>query len=411
MQAAYPRVMLISTSSGSTGGGEYYLANLATALLHTGVDCRVLINCDASMDYFYTRFSSQIPIDRREYTNTYARPARAFSAWFDRRSCQHWVSRIIEFAPDVVHLNQQTLEDGLDVIKATRILGIPLICTTHVPHSSRSLGARFGWLRDIFVERILAHGQQHHICVSPASSKTLGLRLPAHKVKGRIHTVFNGVQLDQRSTDADLIESVKKYCAGKFVLGAVGRLEAQKNPLFLVDVLASIQHPEVCLLWVGEGSLRQTMLDYAKKMGVSDKVICTGWVKNPAAYFPYMSVFCMPSRYEGLPLALLEAMMAGLSVVAAKVDGIADVIHTGRGGELIEDNRPSSWVTALKDLLEHDQQRRDQGNYNAQLACRQFSVDAMADATLRLYQDMLRSAKQDPYTSLQTKPAPHASTK
>lgn len=99
------------------------------------------------------------------------------------------------------------------------------------------------------------------------------------------------------------------------VIGSVGRLTEQKNPLFILDVIKNLNKENVKLLWVGDGSLRQDVENKIKELGIEDKVILTGAVTNPEDYYLAMDVFVMPSLYEGFPIAAIEAQCSGLPAI------------------------------------------------------------------------------------------------
>jgi glycosyltransferase involved in cell wall biosynthesis len=115
-----------------------------------------------------------------------------------------------------------------------------------------------------------------------------------------------------------------------FVIGNVGRFDAQKNHAFLVDVAAVVMAtaPEARLLLVGDGGLRSDVERKARSLGIADKIVMTGVRQDVARVMTgAMDCFALPSRYEGLPLVLLEAQAAGLPcIVADTVSEEADVI-------------------------------------------------------------------------------------
>jgi len=383
------RVLLISTSSGSTGGGEYYLASLAIGLQRLGMKVTLIINTHEDMDYFYSRFGTQIHIKRLKYTNTYKRKFRVYGASLDRRSIKNWVGIIKSESPDIIHLNQQTLEDGIDIYLAAKDLPIPLVCTTHVPHSASFLGARFGWIRDILTEKLFNAGPQNHICVSQKSAETLMARIPAVSGRNGVHTVFNGVDIPMRETDVATLQSELKISNESRVIGMVGRIESQKNPLFSIEMLSALKDPDLVLLWIGDGSLREEFLLKAQRLGVADQVRVSGWIHQPSDYFCLFDVFCMPSQYEGLPLALLEAMRAGLPVMVNDIDGFRDVIELEKGGYLLPKGDLQRWVSAVKQLMQDDTLRLNMGKYNKQLAEQRYSIDAMSQETASVYDSLI----------------------
>ena len=109
----------------------------------------------------------------------------------------------------------------------------------------------------------------------------------------------------------------------KFVIGFVGRLETQKNPMFLVDLLAEIKDEDTVLLILGEGLYKLSMFDKAKEYGISDRIIFMGNVPDVHSYYNAMDVLLLPSIYEGLPIVLIEAQASGLPCIIS-MEGVSE---------------------------------------------------------------------------------------
>ncbi|MBQ0072061.1 MAG: glycosyltransferase, partial [Spirochaetales bacterium] len=99
-----------------------------------------------------------------------------------------------------------------------------------------------------------------------------------------------------------------------FVIGHIGRFCAQKNHKFLLDAfrLVAQKNPEARLLLVGEGPLFEETIALSKELGIEEKVLFLGSVKNPEDYYSAMDLFVLPSLYEGLPVVAVEAQTNGL---------------------------------------------------------------------------------------------------
>jgi glycosyltransferase involved in cell wall biosynthesis len=139
--------------------------------------------------------------------------------------------------------------------------------------------------------------------------------------------------------------------AGATVVGAVGRLTYQKAP---EDFLAMIDHlgrVGVVGVWVGGGELAEQVghLAEAKTAG---RIVLAGERQNVPEILPAFDVFVLPSRYEGLPTAVVEAMMAGVPVVATAVNAVSDVVVPGETGLLVPPHRPDLAAKAVRYLLD-----------------------------------------------------------
>ncbi|HLI36176.1 MAG TPA: glycosyltransferase family 4 protein [Streptosporangiaceae bacterium] len=138
---------------------------------------------------------------------------------------------------------------------------------------------------------------------------------------------------------------------GMRVVGTVGRLDFQKAPEDFISALAMLGSRDVFGAWIGDGPLRQKAEKLAARRGLSGRIRFTGERSDVAALLPGFDVFAMASRYEGLPCALVEAMVAGLPVVATTVNAVPDIVVAGETGLLVPAGRPDLLGRAIGYLL------------------------------------------------------------
>ena len=105
----------------------------------------------------------------------------------------------------------------------------------------------------------------------------------------------------------------------KFVIGHTGRFEYQKNQEFLVKVFSKVykENPKARLVLVGEGKNEQNVKDMVKTLGIRNAVLFLGWREDVAELLQAIDMYCLPSRFEGLGIALVEAQAAGLKCIAS----------------------------------------------------------------------------------------------
>ena len=141
------------------------------------------------------------------------------------------------------------------------------------------------------------------------------------------------------------------------IIGYVGRLHYEKGVDILIRAFALIKgfDNNAKLLIVGDGPLRGYILELAKRLRIEDSVEVTGSVPNTKVpeYLAKMSIFVLPSRYEGLPNALLQAMAAGLPIVATSVGSVSDIIINGRNGLLVSPEDVNELAKAIKLLMDN----------------------------------------------------------
>jgi len=154
----------------------------------------------------------------------------------------------------------------------------------------------------------------------------------------------------------------KRYLIEKsIVIGTVGRVERVKgiNYLLLAMKILLGQYPNAKLEVIGEGSQLDELKLLAEKIGISNSVIFFGKLANPIPNYRKMDVFVLPSLLEGFGLVLLEAMAAGIPVVATNVHGIKEVIVDGKCGILVPPKNPEAIAKAITRIIENHQLRKE----------------------------------------------------
>jgi glycosyltransferase involved in cell wall biosynthesis len=171
--------------------------------------------------------------------------------------------------------------------------------------------------------------------------------------------------------------------SGGTVAVFVGRLVPQKNPLALVDVVAQI--PQIGLVVVGDGPLRCHLKQAVDRRGLDDRVCIVGWQTEVAPFLRTADLFVLPSRWEGLPVAAIEAMMAGVPVVATRVGGMPEVVDDGVTGLLVPPGDTRALVDAIRQLVIDPSRRRALGRAGRQRALQRFSTEALWASLRDLY--------------------------
>jgi glycosyltransferase involved in cell wall biosynthesis len=168
------------------------------------------------------------------------------------------------------------------------------------------------------------------------------------------------------------------------VVGAVGRLAYQKAPEDFLAALRMLRRPGVVGVWVGGGELAGRMARLAAAQPHAP-VVLTGERDDVPALLPAFDVFTLPSRYEGLPTAVVEAMLCGVPVVATAVNAVGDVVVPGETGLLVPPRRPDLLAAAVRTLLDSP---ADAGRMAAAALARlgtRYSLPALRDALTAAY--------------------------
>lgn len=136
------------------------------------------------------------------------------------------------------------------------------------------------------------------------------------------------------------------------VVGAVGRLAYQKAPEDFVAAMVALDRPDVIGVWIGGGELAERVELLAKRALPRADVRFVGERTNVPEMLPAFDVFALPSRYEGLPVAIVEAMVCGIPVVATAVNAVSDVVVPGETGFLVRPEQPNQLAAAVARLLD-----------------------------------------------------------
>lgn len=147
------------------------------------------------------------------------------------------------------------------------------------------------------------------------------------------------------------------------VVGSVGNFTAKKDQATLLRALAGLPAAglggggDALLVLVGLGPLEDELRALARQLGIAERVVFAGSRDDVFALLPALDVFALSSRFEGLPIALLEAMASGVAPVATRVGGIPEVITDGRDGLLVDPGDPAALAAALARVLGDDGER------------------------------------------------------
>ena len=152
----------------------------------------------------------------------------------------------------------------------------------------------------------------------------------------------------------------------KRVLLTAGEMIPRKNQALLLEVLRRLNNPSLTLVILGHGKLRDELQARAKALGVEQQVLFPGYRTDVFRFYGMADLFLFPSLQEGLPVAVMEAMAAGLPVVASGVRGNRDLILPGKGGELLSPHRATDWEKVVSILLGDCKKREAYGLYNRQ---------------------------------------------
>lgn len=207
------------------------------------------------------------------------------------------------------------------------------------------------------------------------------------KCFNKIIVVNNGLDFSYSINSKENCRNYFKLNVSDFIIGTVGRLVLPKNQLLLIELLPYIE--DVHLVIVGKGEMKHQLLDKAEKLRVMDRFTLIDEVKTEDMYsfLKAIDVYVMPSIYEGLSNALLEALHAGLPIVSSDVPSQREVLRrTSDGlmaGVLIGLDKSNDWAKEIL-RLKVDRNYRESLRENALIRAQDFTVDKMARGYIAL---------------------------
>lgn len=384
------RIVLVSSSSGSRGGGEHYFQLLANGLVRAGHDVVMMCATHPRMDSFVEGLDAAVDVDRIQYPNTYDYRGRCLTAILQKSLQSSIRRRIGNHRPDVIHVLKQNLEDSLDLVLATESLASSCWTTIHVTRTASELGQSMSTVRDILSRHVLRQYRGGVIVTSHACRKQLQSFLGFRGPKPRV--IHNGIEDNpQVSADKNGVHKLETDCGEDLCVRMVclARLEPQKDPLFFLTQVMPLLDPRLHLTWIGDGYLRSQAEQAVAELGLQDRVELTGWCQNPRERLRDFDLFVLPSRYEGFPFSILEAMAAGLPTIAHDVDGNSEAIVDGETGVLIRPSDAAHWIATLNGPALDASQRLGWGVSGCELYSREFTVDRMVEKTLACYRSQV----------------------
>jgi glycosyltransferase involved in cell wall biosynthesis len=287
---------------------------------------------------------------------------------------------IRRFDIDIIHSHSRT----------TQVLGALLSRHTGVPHIFTCHGFfKRRWLRRIFPcwgDKVIAISEQ----VKEHLIRDFGVD------ENKINVIHNGIDADKfKITDlASSSESRKKIGLGNGpVVGIVARLSDVKGHKYLIEAMKDVlkEIPDAQLLVCGDGKEKNSLVKLADQLGISKSVFFKPEAQGTSDVLSAMDVFVMPSLHEGLGLALMEAMAAGLPVIGSDIGGIKTLIEDGVTGLLVRPTDSQGLSRAIVMVLA-DRGRAILLARNAYYFIREnFSQEKMVDETERLYRECLKA--------------------
>jgi glycosyltransferase involved in cell wall biosynthesis len=318
--------------------------------------------------------------------------------------------RIRREAGPVMIVHTHSSKAGIVGRWAARLAGAAAIIHTY--HGFGFHNEQPRWVRRVFIwlEQLTSMVTDGVIVVSKANQRlgeALGLfgppgtkgvdgRPPSILIRSGIDfSTFQSVESD-RGADAarrriELRTALGVATEAPVVL-TVACLKPQKAPRDIIAVAGRVlcREPDAYFLIAGDGELRPELEALIRADGLQERVMLLGWRRDISRLLRAADLFLLTSRWEGLPRAILEALLAGLPVVATAVDGVTDVVHDGVNGYVVPVGDTKLMADRLVEILQSPELRRKMSVAASALPA-EFEIHAMVRRQETLYTNVLRA--------------------
>ncbi len=289
---------------------------------------------------------------------------------------------------DMVHTH--TAKAGFIGRIAARLAGVPVVM--HTPHGHNfygyfnSLGNKF----IVMLERIAAFFADRIVVFTDLEKRDM-LR---YKIcsGSKIDVIRSGIDLSRfENVKAGAKKKHAEFNIGPhdLLVGMIGRLESVKGPDCFLDAAKIIagELPQARFLIVGDGSLKEELMARSGRLGISDKVIFTGWREDIPEILSMLDVLVLPSLNEAVGRVLLEAGAAGKPIVATDVGGVPEVLKNGETGILVPPRDPGRMAEAVAGLLRDEKRRHRMGRAAKDWVRKRFDEDKMISQLRDIYEE------------------------
>ena len=384
MRDATPIKLLLVESGRAVGGTERVVWELATRLPEARFDVRVWLSDDPGVDELAAALEqADVGVDR---------VAEVESRWDWKGMFATW-SKLRALKPDLVHIHHVWPAADRYLSMVARAAGVsPVVVTEHIMGESHSRGQSA-------LKRDELKNADAVTAVTGAIVDTLVRDYGIERSLVRV--IPNGADVPDEEREAPLARRWRERFLAtplKPLWVVAGRLEEQKGHDLLFDALLPLlrQGLDFTLAVAGDGSRRGWLEQRALSLGLSPRVQFVGQLDDVGPLLAAADGVILPSRWEGLPLVLLEAMARGRPIVATAVGGVPDVIQDGVNGTLVPPGDAAALAGALEQLHRKADRAVRMGLAAAETVREHYTWHAVVDGFESVYDEALGLATVTP---------------
>jgi glycosyltransferase involved in cell wall biosynthesis len=320
---------------------------------------------------------------------------RAVNPWLDARARRYLRMEFERLRPDVVHTHSS--KAGILGRLAAHDARVP--CIVHTIHGM-SFNRTQPWLvRRAFAwaERVAARRSQAIVTVADAMiAQSVAAGIGPRK---KMLTIYSGMEIEQFTPSMQARAAIRRQWGvgdDEIVVGTVARLFRKKGYEQLIPIMAeaSRREPRLRFVWIGDGAQRAEYEAQLERLGLRERTILVGLI--PPAEVPTVLAGCdilaHTSQWEGLPRAVVQALLMQVPAVAFNIDGTPEVVVDGQTGRLVPLNDLVSFAAALCDLAGDAELRQRLGRAGREQCRERFDWRRMVDQLEALYLRLVRAS-------------------
>lgn len=269
--------------------------------------------------------------------------------------------------------------------RGARKKGTKVLYTAHGFHFYKG-APLLNWLLYYPIERISARYTDLLITINSEDCA----RAKTFKAKKVCQIPGVGVDCDKVASAENKREELRKKLgipADAFVMMSVGELNVNKNHKVILNAIKQIPNEDIYYVVCGKGGQKENLEMQAKEFGFSDRLKLVGWQSNIYEWLSMADVFAFPTLREGLGIAALEAMAAGLPLITSNAGGIKEYSENGKTGFSCNAEDTEGFAKAIQTLKENASMRKEMGEYN-RVVVRKFDSNAVYEQMLKIYQSV-----------------------
>jgi glycosyltransferase involved in cell wall biosynthesis len=302
-------------------------------------------------------------------------------------------SRNRDYLAEISAIRRVQRETGAEVMHfhayRADILGVPAAVGLHTATVATAHGITGGGLKNRFYEWLELRALRQFDAVIAVSSPLEELLRQSGVSQERLCLVQNAV-LPLPLLDRSTARSRLGLPASQRAVGWIGRLSWEKGPDIFIEALARMQRPSVRAVMVGDGAERESLEATASRLGVADRIRFVGSIPDAGELLAAFDLVVLSSRTEGLPISLLEAMSAGVPLVASRVGDVPAATAHGRFAELVPAADPAALAEAMNRTLAAGPTASDRARSAREWVELHFGVEPWLDKIAAAYQQAMQ---------------------